>query len=93
MTADVTIRFKYFRSFFLVGFLANGMAMFATAVTDSPLFSDAAAWATLVFALFCIRCPNCGKSPFILIRGTSHIGSPIPERTCSRCGTTMLVSK
>lgn len=83
---DVIVRFKFFRSFVVGAFLLNAAAFFAAFVFDNPFFSFAAAVLTLAWLSWCIRCANCGKSPFIKKIGTSLIGIPIPERKCSKCG-------
>jgi hypothetical protein len=78
----VTIRLKFFRSFLVVGILVNMAAMFFF----KPLVSYLVALLTLGFVAASIRCTRCGKSPYIKVRGEMRIGSPIPERICSRCG-------
>lgn len=80
--SSVVVRMKFFRSFFLVGALANGAALFFF----SPFISFVVALLTLGFAANCIKCAKCGKSPYVLHRGSLRIGSPIPERKCSNCG-------
>jgi hypothetical protein len=83
MTRHVVVRFRFFRSFLVVGALANGSAMFFW----FPFFSYAVVLLTLGLVAMCFSCVTCGKSPFVLIRNSLRIGSPIPERVCSRCGT------
>jgi hypothetical protein len=83
MTRHVVVRFRFFRSFLVVGALANGGAMFFW----FPFISYAVALLSLGLVAMCFSCVTCGKSPFILIRNSLRIGSPIPERICSRCGT------
>lgn len=40
----------------------------------------------LIF-LFFVRCPRCGKSPFLRTTGSGvNIGFPWPESLCSSCG-------
>lgn len=82
MQRDVIIRFKFFRSFLIVGFLINGTALFFY----RPFISYLVAFLTLAWISWCIRCANCGKSPFIKWAGSARIGIPIPERKCSKCG-------
>jgi hypothetical protein len=82
MSLEAVVRFRFFKSFFVVAFLVNGAALFVF----RPLLSFIVAMATLAFIAWCIRCSNCGKSPYILWRGALRIGSAIPERTCSKCG-------
>ena len=85
MQRDVIIRFKFFRSFFPVAFLLNAVAFFASFVLN-PFFSFSGVALTLAWLAWCIRCANCGKSPFIKWAGTARIGIPIPECKCSKCG-------
>ena len=82
MSKDVVVRFKFFRSFLLIGFLANGAAMFFF----NPLLSYLVAMVTLVLISGCIRCTNCDKYPFVIKKDFLHIGTPFPERVCSGCG-------
>ena len=86
---SVVIRFKFFRSFFVAGFLLNGAALFFF----KPFVSYLVAFVTLVFIVACIRCPRCDKSPYIKLVGAMRIGSPIPERICSRCGKNFLTDE
>lgn len=81
-TSSVVLRIKFFRSFFVVGFLANGAALFLF----NPFVSFVVAVLTLGFVANCIECAKCRKSPYVLHRGSLRIGSPIPERKCSNCG-------
>lgn len=81
-TSSVVVRIKFFRSFFLVGALANGAALFLF----SPFIAFGVALLTLGFVANNIKCAKCGKSPYVLHRGSVRIGSPIPERKCSNCG-------
>jgi hypothetical protein len=81
-TGSVVVRVKFFRSFFLGGALANAAALFLF----SPFVSFVVALLTLGVAATCIKCAKCGKSPYVLHQGSLRIGSPIPERKCSKCG-------
>jgi hypothetical protein len=85
MQRDVVVRFKFFRSFVGVAFLLNAAAFFASAIYN-PFFSYGTVLLTLGWFGWCIRCANCGKSPFIKWAGAARIGIPIPERKCSKCG-------
>lgn len=89
MQREVIVRFKFFRAFVVVAFLFNGAAFFA-AFVFSPFIAYAAAVLTLAWFAWCIRCANCGKSPFVKRRGSLRIGMPIPERKCSKCGRDFL---
>lgn len=82
MSRDVIIRFKFFRSLLIVAFLVNGAALFFY----RPFVSFLVMCLTLAWLNWCIRCANCGKSPFIKWAGSARIGIPIPERKCSKCG-------
>lgn len=86
MLNDVVVRLKFLRSFLVLAFLANGGILFLY----RPLVSFIVAFFTAAWFAWCIRCPMCGKSPFIKLMGRSTIGSAIPERKCSRCGTDFL---
>src|SRR5579862_5588399 len=86
MPRQPILRFRFFRSFLLIGFLVNAGAVFA----NRPFVSYIAAFSTLAFVAFCFRCARCGKSPYTLIRKYARIGSPVPERVCSRCGFNFL---
>lgn len=82
MLKAATVRFRLFRPFFVVAFIANAAAMFAS----EPWVSFLVAFLTVAFVVWAVRCAKCGKSPFVKRVGTSRIGIPIPERTCSKCG-------
>lgn len=82
MQRAVIIRFKFFRSFLIAGFLINGAALFFF----KPFVSFVVAVLTLAFVAWCIRCVKCDKSPYIRLWGRLRIGTAIPETTCSRCG-------
>jgi hypothetical protein len=82
MLRAVIIRFRFFRSFLIAGFVINGAALFFF----KPFVSFVVAFLTLAFIVWCIRCVRCGKSPFVKWAGSSRIGIPIPERKCSKCG-------
>lgn len=86
MQKEVIVRFKFFRSFVVVAFLFNAAGLLAAFVFDNCFISFVAAFLTLAWLAWCIRCANCDKSPFIKRAGSLRIGIPIPERTCSKCG-------
>jgi len=83
---SVVVRFRWFRSFLIAAFLLNGGALFFF----NPGLSFLVAFLSVCGIVGCISCPRCGKSPYILKRGPLRIGSPIPERICSRCGQSMI---
>lgn len=89
MPREVIVRFKFFRSFVVVAFLFNAAAFFAAFVYN-PFISYAASVLTLAWLAWSIRCPNCGKSPYVKRRGSLRIGVPIPESKCSHCGQELL---
>jgi hypothetical protein len=76
------LRLRFFRSLFALGFVANGAALFAY----RPAVSFLVSCLTLAFICFSFRCANCGKSPYVLLRGRLRFGSAVPERVCSKCG-------
>jgi DNA-directed RNA polymerase subunit RPC12/RpoP len=82
MQRDVTIRLKFFRSILVVGFIVNGAALFFY----RPFVSYLVVLLTLTWIASCIRCANCGKSPYVKQVGSSRIGIPVPELRCSKCG-------
>lgn len=86
MPRDVIVRFKFFRSFLVVAFVLNLGAFFFY----KPFISYVAALLTVALIAWCIRCANCGKSPYIKWAGSLRIGIPIPERKCSKCGRDFL---
>lgn len=92
MQRDVIVRLKFFRSFLVVAFLFNAAAFFA-AFVYTPFISYVAALVTLEWFVWCIRCVNCGGSPFIKRHGSLRIGIPIPERKCSKCGRDFLTGE
>lgn len=79
---EVTVRFRFFRSFYVSVFLINAAAL----IFFKPFISFAAAFLAIAWIAWCIRCPTCDKSPFLKLVGSSPIGIPIPERKCSKCG-------
>lgn len=85
MRQEVIVHFRFFRSLVVVAFLFNAAAFFASFVFN-PFISFVAGVLTLAWVAWCIRCANCGKSPFIKWKGSLRIGIPIPERKCSKCG-------
>lgn len=89
MRRNVIVGFRFFRSFVIAAFLFNSVAFFASFVLNA-FVSFAAALLTLAWLGWCIRCSNCGRSPFVKRRGALRIGIPIPERTCSKCGRDFL---
>jgi hypothetical protein len=74
--------FRYLRIFLPVVFLAN----IAAFIFASPLVMLFSLLLTLAALSFCIQCPKCHKSPFIIQYKGLRIGSAIPETTCSKCG-------
>lgn len=84
MIRFAVVRFKFLRSFFLTFAVLNGLVLFFV----SPLISFAFSILTLALVAMCIRCPECGKSPYIIRSGSLRIGTPIPEGICSKCGHT-----
>jgi transposase-like protein len=76
------VRFRYLKVFLPVVFLANIIAfLLASSVVMFFLLL-----LTLAALSFCIQCPQCHKSPFIIQYKGFRIGSAIPETTCSNCG-------
>jgi hypothetical protein len=86
MQKIAVIRLRFFRSFLILGWLANGAAMFFF----HPFVSYMVGLLSLLFVISCIRCANCGKSPYILWKGRHRIGFPVPEVVCSKCGNNHL---
>jgi transposase-like protein len=78
------IHFKYLKIFIPAAFALNGVA-FLFSPTVSP-FMLASSLISLALLAFCVRCPRCNKSPFIVKYKRLRIGSAIPESTCSNCG-------
>lgn len=90
MPGNVIVRFKCFRPFVVVSFLGNALAFLGAFLLNNPFISFAVSVLTLAWLSWCIRCPECGKSPFEKVAGSSRIGIPIPEYKCSRCGRSFL---
>ena len=91
MPREVIVRFKFFRSFLVVAFLVNAAAFLAAFVYNA-FISYVAALLTLAWFAWCVRCPNCSRSPYIKRRGSLRIGVPIPETKCSNCGRDLVGS-
>lgn len=78
----VVVRLRLFRYLSSVLFAANAAAL----LLRSPFASFLVAMLSLACVDWCIRCANCGKSPFVKWKGQLRIGIPLPERQCSKCG-------
>src|SRR5688572_23449920 len=86
---NAIVQFRFYRSFLLLGFLANAVAFvfsFALATRFGAFVSFAVGYGSLCAVSFCIRCSKCGKSPYVWRNELFVVGSPVPERVCSKCG-------
>jgi hypothetical protein len=83
-TTDAVVRFRFFRWYGVAISLLYGAALYLSFYAG-PLAVILSFLLIGLSMLFCIVCPRCGKSPYVLYRGGLRIGVPIPERVCSKC--------
>jgi hypothetical protein len=90
-TTDSVVRFRFFRWYGVATFFLYGAALYLSFYAG-PLAVMLSFLLTGLSMSFCIVCPRCGKSPYIVHRGEFRIGVPIPERVCSKCSNDMAAS-
>jgi len=86
-TTDAVVRFRFFRWYGVAIFLVYGAALYLSFYAG-PL-AVMLSFLAIGLSSFCIGCPRCGKSPYVVHRGPLRIGVPIPERVCSKCAHDM----
>jgi hypothetical protein len=80
------------------GFVLQVLAIAGVAVISELLPTSGGLLTFLYFAAVCwvgwlvCRCPNCQKNIFEHYRRHFRYWGPIPEFTCSRCGTNLTAS-
>jgi hypothetical protein len=87
-STNSVVRFRFFRWYGAAIALLYGAALYLSFYAG-PLAVMLSFLLVGLSLFFCIACPRCGKSPYVLHRGGLRIGVPIPERVCSKCAHDM----
>jgi transposase-like protein len=78
----MTINFRLLRWFFLA---AIGFGLLSL-IANEPVLTFLVLVGLMTWMSFLVKCPTCGKSPYVRKIGPFYFGQPIPETQCSKCG-------